>query len=377
MNLYALAAFAIPAGYQLTAIAACLRRLGFKQCLSNYTPPVSILKPVLGADSSFYEAIQSQAQIDYPEYEILFGVRNDNDSALPFIRRLQVESPGRSIQIVKTSTEAPNGKAGSLIDLERAARYDTLVISDADIKVPRDYLKNVIAPLEDPRNGLVTCLYRAHADTFAGRFEAIGVETDFAPSALVAPFVGVNEFAFGSTIAVRRADLARAGGFAAVADYIADDYQIGKRIHALGLKCVLGEPVVDTHLGAANFVEAWRHQVRWARTIRVSRTGGFMGLFVTFATFWAMALVLAGEPLLAAALLSIRLLAAALAGVGVMGSAQSARYFWLVPLRDVWSVLIWIAGLLPGSVEWRGMRLTLSADGRILPVPSKKAKLTP
>ena len=368
MNVYSALAAAIPAGYQALAIAACLKRLDFRQPLNaNFTPPVSILKPIRGADPSFYDAIQSQAaQIDYPEYEILFGVRDDDDPALPHIRHLQAEFPDRPIRIIKTSTDAPNGKVGSLIDLERAAQYSTLVISDADIKVPCDYLRKVVAPLEDPRNGLVTCLYRAHADTFAGLFEAIGVETDFAPSALVAPLVGVDEFAFGSTIVVRRADLARAGGFAAVADYIADDYQIGKRIHALSLKCVLGEPIVDTHLGAANFADAWRHQVRWARTIRVSRTGGFMGLFVTFATFWALVLALAGEPKLAVILLAIRLAAAAIAGIGVMKSGQSVRFLWLVPLRDLWSVLIWVAGLLPGSVEWRGHRMRLSSDGRIV-----------
>ncbi len=367
MNFYYGLAAAVPAAYQLLSIAACLKRLRFRQTLTAYAPPVSILKPVRGTDPGFWEAIRSQVQQnDYPAYEILFGMGSDDDPALADIGRLQREFPGHSIKTVRTSTIAPNGKVGSLIDLERAAAYDILVISDADIRVPPDYLRKIIAPLEEVSIGLVTCLYRAHSDSFAGLFEAIGVETDFSPSALVAPLVGVDEFAFGSTIALRRTDLARAGGFAAVADYIADDYQIGKRIHALGLKCVFGEPVVDTHLGAATLREAWRHQVRWARTIRVSRTGGFMGLFVTFATFWALGLGLAGEPALALALLAIRLLAAALAGVGVMKSSQSARFLWLVPLRDLWSVLIWIAGLMPGAVEWRGRWMRLSSDGRIV-----------
>ena len=365
MNLYALAAAAIPAGYQFTSIVACLQRLRFRQTLTGYEPPVSILKPIRGADPGFYEAIRSQSEIDYPNYEILFGVGDDGDTALPHIRRLQAEFPRRQIRVVNTSTETLNGKVGSLIDLERAAQHDFLVISDADIRVGPDYLRKVIAPLQDPSIGLVTCLYRAHASTFAGIFEAIGVETDFAPSALVAPLVGVDEFAFGSTICVRRADLARAGGLAPIAGYIADDYQIGKRIHALGLKCVLGEPIVDTHLGAPDFAAAWRHQVRWARTIRVSRTGGFMGLFVTFATFWALVLATAGQWPLAAALLSLRLLGAMIAAVLVMKSRQSTRYFWLMPFRDLSAVLVWIAGLMPGPVEWRGRRMTLSSDGRI------------
>ncbi|HEY3741911.1 MAG TPA: glycosyltransferase, partial [Bryobacteraceae bacterium] len=343
MNAWSIAVAAVSGGYQVTAILACLKHLLRRNSPRSFTPPVSILKPVRGADSGFYEAIRSQAQIDYPEYEILFGVREDDAPALSAIRRVQSEFPDRSVRIIRIVTDAPNGKVGALIDLQKEARFDYLVISDADIRVPKDYLTSVIGGLEDPSVGLVTCLYRTHSDTFAGTFEGLGVETDFAPSALVAPLVGVDEFAFGSTIAVRRADLIRSGGFEAVADYIADDYQIGKRIHALGLKCVLSETIVDTHLGAEGFLEAWRHQIRWARTIRVSRTGGFIGLFVTFATFWALLLGISGEWKLGLAVLVIRLIAAAIAGIGVMRSRQTARLFFLVPFRDLWAVLVWAA----------------------------------
>lgn len=373
MNVYSIAVAAVAGGYQITAILACLKHLLLQRKKrpggGSFAPPVSILKPVRGADSGFYDAIQSQARIDYPEYEILFGVRADDTPALNAIRRVQSESPARKIRIVTTVTDTPNGKVGALIDLQNEASFDYLVISDADIRVPVEYLTTVLAPLEDPRTGLVTCLYRTHSDTFAGTFEGLGVETDFAPSAVVAPLVGVDEFAFGSTIALRRSDLIRSGGFEAVADYIADDYQIGKRIHALGLKCVLSETIVDTHLGAEGFLEAWRHQVRWARTIRVSRTGGFIGLFVTFATFWAFILTLLGDWRLGLAVFTVRLIAAATAGIGVMRSKQTARFFFLVPFRDLWAVLVWVAGLLPGRVEWRGRKMKLSSDGRILPDP--------
>ena len=353
---------AIPAGYQLTSILACIKRLQFRQPLSAFTPPVSILKPVRGADPAFYEAIKSQAEIDYPEYEILFGLGDDHDPALDDIRRLQTEFPHRKIRIIRTTTQALNGKVGALFDLERAAQYDTIVISDADIKVPKNYLNQVIAPLENPDIGLVTCLYRAHSDTFAGLLEATGIETDFAPSALVAPMVGVDEFAFGSTIAVRKADLARSGGLAPIGEYIADDYQIGKRIRALGLKCVLAETIVDTDMGAPSLADAWRHQVRWARTIRVSRPGGYLGLFVTFATFWSVALALAGYPLIGLALFALRLIAAHIAQVNVMKSRSAGI---LVSVRDLLFVVVWIVGLLPGTVEWRGRQMTLTSDGRI------------
>ena len=362
MNWFVLTAAAIPAGYQLVSIAACLKRLAFRQKLTGFTPAVSILKPVRGADPNFYEAIKSQAEIDYPEYEVLFGIADSNDSALPHIHRLQAEFPDKAIRIIQVTTETLNGKVGALIDLERSAKYNTLVISDADIKVPTEYLRKVIAPLEDPGNGLVTCLYRASAGSFAGLFEVAGVETDFAPSALVAPLVGVDEFAFGSTIAVRRADLARSGGLGPIADYIADDYQIGKRIHALNLKCVLAETVVDTDMGAPSFAVAWAHQVRWARTIRVSRPGGYFGLFVTFATLWSLAVALAGEPMVGLALFALRMIAGHIAQVNVLKSRPAGA---MVSIRDLAFVAVWIAGLLPGKVVWRGQKMVLMRDGRI------------
>src|SRR5262249_15657735 len=150
------------------------------------------------------------------------------------------------------------------------------------------YLARVTPPLSDPGVGLVTCLYRAEGDTLAARFEGLGVATEFAPSALVARLAGVDEFALGSTLALRKVDLERVGGFQAIADYLADDYQLGRRLRGLGLKCVLPDMVVDTHL-SGGWRSVWRHQVRWARTIRVSKFWGYVGLPVTFATLWAVA----------------------------------------------------------------------------------------
>src|SRR5579863_10142702 len=186
------------------------------------------------------------------------------------------------------------------MDLAAAAKNPILVVNDADIRVEPDYLTRVTAPLADARVGLVTCLYRPVGDTLAARFEGLGVATDFAPSALVARLLGVDEFAMGSTLAFRRSDLERIGGFAAVADYLADDYQVGHRIHALGLKCVLSDVVVETHLGGG-WPQIWAHQVRWARTIRVSRFGGYVGLPIANATLWAAAAAAFGRLDLAAA----------------------------------------------------------------------------
>ena len=246
-------------GYQLFAILACLVFRG--QGPGAIGPPrwVSVLKPVYGVEPSMREAIASHLVLE-GNYEFLCGVR-EGDPAAVLIARFP------KARAVPVQTETPNGKVGALIDLEREARHALLVVNDADIRVEPDYLLRVTAPLSDPNVGLVTCLYRADGSTFPARFEGLGIATDFVPSTLVARQVGVNNFAMGSTMAFRRQDLERIGGFEAIADYLADDYQLGRRIHALGLRCVLSDVVVTTHLGG-DWSDVWMHQVRWARTIR-------------------------------------------------------------------------------------------------------------
>jgi len=359
----------IAAAYQLFAIAACLRHLHGKN-LRPVSRPVSILKPIRGADPGFFEAIRSQAAQDYPEFEILFGVADPADSAVPEIQRLIEEFPAIPIRLIvcsqhAPSQDAPNRKVGVLMDLEREARHPILIVSDSDISVPPGYLRAVTAPLVDPNIGLVTCLYRANATNWPSLFEALAISTDFAPSTLVAPFVGVSEFGLGSTLAFRRADLDRIGGFASVADYLADDYQLGRRVHALGLRNIISRVVVSTRMPAESWTAAWKHQLRWARTIRLSRGPGYAGLPVTFATLWAVVAAACGLPWVALALLAVRFAMAIIAGWFVLRSADVWKYFYLIPFRDLWGVAIWAAGLAGSTVEWRGRRLRLDREGKI------------
>jgi len=347
---------AVAAAYQLFAILACLfwRESGPGQ---GAVGGISILKPVRGIDAGFRDAIASHASLT-GEVEVLCGVRSLDDPAVAVLK----EFP--RIRVVECPRETPNGKVGVLMDLAAAARYPVLVVNDADIRVPHDYLARVTGPLADPAVGLVTCLYRPAAETLAARFEGLGVSTDFAPSTLVARWVGVDEFALGSTLVFRRADLARIGGFAAIADYLADDYQLGHRIYALGLKCVLSDVIVDTHL-AGGWREVWLHQIRWARTIRVSKFAGYLGLPVTFATFWAVLAAAIGDWRMAAALLAARMAMAIVSGWFVIRSRDVLRLCWAIPLRDLFNVAVWTAGLFGRSVRWRGQRLALDKEGRI------------
>jgi len=351
---------ALAIGYQWFAILACL--VFRNQGPGVLGPPtsVSVLKPVHGIEPSMREAIASHAVLE-GNYEFLCAVR-DGDPALKLIARFP------KARAVPIRTEAPNGKVGALIDLEREARHGLLVVNDADIRVEVDYLLRVTAPLVHPDVGLVTCLYRAEGSTFPARFEGLGIATDFAPSTLVARLVGVNDFAMGSTMAFRRQDLERIGGFEAIADYLADDYQLGRRIHGLGLRCVLSDVIVTTHLGG-DWKDVWLHQVRWARTIRVSNFWGYLGLPVTFATVWAALAWLFGYPWWALAALGSRMLMATTAGWGVLRARDTLSLWMLIPLRDLFGFAVWIAGLVGDSVMWRGKRLRLDRGGRIRAMP--------
>jgi ceramide glucosyltransferase len=346
--------FSIVCAYQVFAILACLWRGRSRQAEAG--KDISILKPVSGAGGNLREALASHAKLDC---ELLCGVASPDDPAVAII----CEFP--KARLVVCSTTAPNAKVGILIDLVKAARYDTIIVNDSDICVEPDYLSRVTSPLSDAKVGLVTCLYRAVGDTFPARFEALGVATDFAPSTRVARFVGVDEFAMGSTLAFRRADLERIGGFESIADCLADDYQLGHRLHSLGLKCVLSDAVVETHLGGG-WIDVWRHQIRWARTIRVSKFYGYLGLPVTFATLWAMVAAACGRWQLAIVILLIRLTMAVVGGWFVIRSKDALRLFPLIPLRDLFGVVVWIVALFGNTVIWRGRKLRIDRDGRII-----------
>ncbi len=354
---------AAAAAYQLMAIAASIKHLTKRDPAPSALPPVSILKPLRGLDPRFGEAVRSHAQLDYPSYEVLFGASDPADPALPEVRRLVQEFPDR-VRLVMVSTNAPNGKVGALIDLAKEARHPLWLVNDSDIRVPPDYLRRLAGWLEDPAVGLVTCLYRATADHWPGRWEALGIATDFAPGVLVAPLAGVREFALGSTLLFRAEDLRRAGGFEALADYLADDYQLGKRITQSGMKVVLARVAVETALSGRSWSEVWRHQVRWARTIRISR-GAYLGLPLANASLWAVLAFLAGASWAATGLLALRMLSGLLTGWGVLRSREALRLLPLVPLRDLWGFGVWLCGLAGDAVEWRGVRLRLLPGGTI------------
>jgi ceramide glucosyltransferase len=330
-------------------------------------PPISILKPLKGTDPEMYESFRSHCLQDYPQYELIFGVSDPNDPAIASVKALQREFPVRRIQLlVSPKILGANVKVSNLAQMLPEARYDYLIVNDSDIRVAPDYLRRVILPLADLRVGMVTCLYRGVAGaTLASRLEALGISTDFCASVLAArQLEGGIRFGLGSTLAFRRADLEKIGGFASFIDYLADDYELGKRIAGLGLSVKLSDVVVETYLPSYSLREFLAHQLRWARGVRDARAGGYLGLVFTFGILWAsLALPASRGALWACGALAItlfpRLAVALVVGRGVLRDRQTLKYAWLIPMRDLIAAAIWIVSLGGHTVTWRGDRFRL------------------
>jgi ceramide glucosyltransferase len=341
----------------------------------GFTPPVSVLKPVRGLDRHAVEHFTSFCRQDYPEYEILFAVADADDPAIPVIRQLADDYPGRSVRLIVGAPElGSSSKVNKLCRLVREARHELLVISDSDITVPPSYLRSVVAPFRDDRVGAVTCLYRGLPDRGVwAALEAIGISTDFAPGVIVARQLEGMAFTLGATMATTRGRLAEVGGFEALVDYCADDFELGQRIAARGYRVELATCTVDTESSPRTFTEFFRHQLRWAVTLRHSRRWGYIGrAVVTQGLPWALAAAaLAPSPSRAAAPVGIylicRLSMAWIVGVHGLGDRTVRRRWMLVPFYDALATVVSIVALWVNRVEWRGRRFKVQR-GRLMPI---------
>lgn len=347
-------------------------------CLDSALPPVSILKPLKGVDPEIWENFCSHCEQDYPEFQVIFGVSDPADPAVEVVRKLQGKFPNLMIElIVCHRILGTNIKVSNLAQMLRAARHEILLVNDSDIRVPPDYLRNVIAPLADSSVGLVTCLYRGIAcPTLGSRLEALGIASDFVPGVLSARFLehGLH-FGLGSTLAFRRRDLEAAGGFESMVDYLADDYELGKRIAAAGKKIKLSATAVATLLPAYTIRQFLAHQLRWSRTIRDARRWGYAGLIFTFGLPWALLTVAATRGAfwalaLFALTFAARFFVAYIAADAVLGDRQMFRTglitnIFLLILRDLIAPLVWIASFMGNRIYWRGDVFDLK-DGRLI-----------
>jgi ceramide glucosyltransferase len=358
----------------LISVAAFLR--GSKASTSTrptHARSVSMLKPLKGIDPQIYESFRSHCLQDYAEFEIVFGVSDPADPAVASVERLKQEFPKRAIQLVVCpNILGANVKVSNLEQMLQTARFEYLVVNDSDIRVEPDYLKRVIAPLADEQAGMVTCLYRGvAAPTLGSQLEALGISTDFSAGVLTAQLIeGGLSFGLGSTLAFRRRDLNQIGGFRSIVEFLADDYELGHRIAGLGLKIVLSDVVVETHLPAYDLGGFLAHQMRWARGVRDARLGGYVGLIATFGLMWALlTLILARAAAWSWAVLGVvlllRILVSLAVGRSVLKDRQLPSQLWLLPLRDLSAVGVWIASFWGHTVTWRGDRFELR-KGRLI-----------
>jgi ceramide glucosyltransferase len=341
---------------------------------SGYTPPVSILKSLKGIDPHMYAAFASHCVLDYPEYEVLFGVQDPAEPALALVEKLQQEFPRQALRVIHCPESLGlNGKVSNLAQMLPQARFQHIVINDSDIVVPLDYLLRVMAPFADPAVGEVTTLYRGIAGTTLGsKLEALGLSTDFAGGVLLARAMeGGIRFGLGATIATTKDVLRKIGGLAALANHLGDDYELGARTVAIGRKIALADTVLETALPDYSFRDFWLHQMRWARNVKDRRPGQYVGLVATFGLAWAIIAVLARPfswwtwAILAITAVA-RFTAAIVVGRGVLNDPRILPNLWLVPVRDFVALAIWIASYFGNTVVWRGVRFRLN-KGKLEP----------
>lgn len=359
-------------GYYLFTLYAARRLFRHKPTEWIALPPVTLLKPLKGASAQLYDHLASFCRLDYPTFQILCGVRDPHDPAISVVQRLQSDFPRCDIVLViNPEVIGNNYKVSTLHHLMRQAKYDILVITDGDVAVTPDYLRCVIPPLQDSQIGLVTCPYRGGSTSpFPALLESLLLNTGFASMVLVASQVEKTTYAFGATMAVKREALEKIGGFAALADYLADDYFLGNLVARAGYTVRILPHVVDTYPGVSGIKEFVHHQLRWARTQRLCRPGGYYGTLITYGTVWALlgvALLPTSLPIWQLALVTIglRLYSTSVVSDVFLDAKITRRFLWLVPVTDLCAFCFWLLSLYGNTVRWGEYKFRVRGDGKM------------
>jgi len=349
---------------------------------SPFMPPASIVKPVRGLDHEAYENFASFCRLDYPEYEVLFAVSEGDDRVCAVLEKLRADFPACPIRIItKVPRLGTSDKVNNLCALVQNAKYDLLVMSDSDVRVEPDYLKQVIAPFADPRVGAVTAFYKSlSAGNLASNLDALGMYMDSAPSALVAKKIeGKMRFAFGWTMATSKGHLAEIGGWEEMANYHSDDFELGKRIAESGHRIELMTTPITMIFPSETLADHFRHELRWSIGLRSVRPLGYWGLTFTHGLPWAVlgaaaALSIGSIPMAVSYLVAYLILRVGLTwttGRWGIGDRRLGRILWLVPVRDAISFVIWLAGFCSDKITWRGLAYHVRS-GQLIPIPSHR-----
>jgi ceramide glucosyltransferase len=339
----------------------------------TFSPAITLLKSLKGCDPETENCLRSWLDQDYGgEIQILFGVTSADDPAYEVVKRLMSEFPGRDAQLIVCGPlRGTNKKVSKLAELEKSAKHDVLVISDADVRVPADFLANVIAPLRAPEVGLVNCFYRlANPSTLAMRWEAIAINADFWSQVLQAKMLKPLDFALGAAIATRRKLIEEIGGFESLADRLADDYELGNRIARNGHRIALCPVTVECWDPPMTWRKVWEHQLRWARTIRVCQPIPYFFSILNNPTLWPLLWLLFRPGKIAliflAPALSVRIFLALNLQEQLTRSPVHVAFYWLAPVKDLLQSAVWFCAFAGNTIEWRGQRFILRRDGTLV-----------
>jgi ceramide glucosyltransferase len=346
---------------------------------SSYAPAVSLLKPLDGAEPNLESHLESFFDQDYPQFEVLFCARSATDPGLATARRVASRYPHIPTKFLSTGDQTYiNAKVSSLELMHAAARQDIFIISDSDVRVDRNYIREVAAPFEDARVGSVTCLYRGVADRgLWSKLEAAGMSVEMTAGVLTANLLEGMKFALGPTMAVRRQCVDAMGGFGVLGPYCSDDFLLGANVAAQGETVVLSHHVIDHIILNLSFAASLRHQTRWMKSTRFSRPWGHLGTALTFSVPFGILAGIAGlamhRPVLGLAALAYsilnRMILAALVGsLAVRERRHLLRTVLLYPLRDFLGFCCWAASYAGSTILWRGRRYRLSRGGLMHPV---------
>jgi ceramide glucosyltransferase len=378
-DLVFLAAVVFATLYWVVAFACVARYARRRPTSSRLSPPVTVLKPLCGDDGHLYENLTTFCRQQYPTFEIIFGVRDQDDRAVAMVDRLIHEFPGVELKLViDDRTIGTNLKVSNLANLLRHAKHETLIVADADMRVGPDYIGAVAGALEDRDAGMATCLYRGVAGSgLSSKLGAMFINEWFFPAALVGTCVEELRHAFGATIACRRDTLHAIGGFEAVADHLADDFMLGRLVHRLGLRVALVPYLVDNVIANTSVWRLAVHELRWARTFRTLRPLPYFCSLFTFGIPVSLAwlAVSLGSPLAGVAVIAhvgLRCLGRMVLSRAV-GREVRWRDAWLVPVRDVLSFVVGLASFLGRTVRWNDAALHVHPDGRLEPRPPANA----
>ena len=353
--------------YCILAVIAAARYKASGAPLLESPPPVSVLRPLAGAEDNTEANLRSLFAQRYPAFEVLLAVHDADDPAAALARRVMAESPGvPSRLIISGPSPLPNAKVWSLRALYPEARYETLVMSDSDIFVPPDGFATMMAELVQKDVALVTCPYRAvPGPGFWSRLEALGLNTEFLGGLLTARMLGGVDFAIGCTIATRKADLAAIGGLEYLQRYLAEDFMMGNLTHKRGRTVILSRCIIHHHIGGSEFLKNWRHRLRWARSTRRSRRMGYIGELFTKTTAISLLVAILVPHGLGLAIVGwlVRACFDVAMGVWVLDDPLVDRYWWLLPVEELASFLTWVLGFFGNTIMWRGRKLAVAPDG--------------